>query len=152
MNVYDRLKELGWEVPPASPPRGKFVPAVLHNGILTVSGKTSGSGPWACKGKAGRDVSVEQAALGARQAVLNALTSVEQVLGDLNRVERVIRLTGYINSEPEFGNQPEVLNGASDVLLELFGEAGQHARTAIGVAALPSGATVEVDLYFAVRP
>jgi enamine deaminase RidA (YjgF/YER057c/UK114 family) len=150
-DFYQRLAEKDWPLPEPRPPRGLFLPAVLHDGILTVSGKTSGSGRWACKGKAGGTVSVDQAFLGARQAVLNALAAAQEVLGDLNRVERVIRLTGYVNSTEDFGEQPEVMNGASEVLVTLFGEAGRHARTALGVAALPSGATVEVDLYLAVR-
>ena len=151
MDVYTRLKELGWEIPEARSSSSLFLPGVVHNGILTLSGKTSGSGRWSCKGKLESEVSIEEAQLGARQAVLNALSSVQQVLGDLNRVERVIRMTGYVNCDPAFGNQPEVMNGGSEALIALFGEAGQHARTAIGVAALPSGATVEIDLYLAVK-
>lgn len=151
MDVYERLRAAGMELPEPAPPRGLYVPAVLHNGILTVSGRTSGSGPWACRGKVGAGVTLEQAAMGARQAVLHALAAAHQVLGDLNRVVRVIRLTGYVNSDPSFGQQPEVMNGGSEVLHVAFGEAGRHARSAIGVAALPADATVEVDLWLAVR-
>lgn len=151
MGVYERLRAQGWELPEVKASRGPFLPGVLHNGILTISGRTSSSGPFASVGRVGTTVTVEQAALGARQALLQALTAAQQVIGDLNRVERVIRLTGYVNAGPDFTQQPEVINGASEALIALFGDSGQHARTAVGVASLPSGATVEVDLYLAVR-
>jgi enamine deaminase RidA (YjgF/YER057c/UK114 family) len=151
MGVYERLRAQGWELPAVKAARGPFLPGVLHNGILTVSGRTSSSGPFASMGKAGINVTLEQATLGARQALLHALTAAQQVIGDLNRVERVIRLTGYVNAGPDFTQQPEVINGASEALIALFADAGEHARTAVGVASLPSGATVEVDLYLAVR-
>ena len=151
MSVYERLAEQGWELPPFVFPKGSFVPAVLHNGILTVSGRVSdGAGPWACSGKVGREATLEQGYLGARQALLNSLASIESVLGDLNRVTRFVRLAGYVNSVPEFDNPGGVIDGASDAILTLFGDRGQHARTSIGVATLPRNATVEIDLVLVV--
>lgn len=150
--IRQRLQDLGWELPEFTPPRGKFVPAVLIGNTLTTSGYTSsGAGPWACYGKLGREIDTETGYLASRQAVLNLLAAAEVVLGDLNRIERLVKVNGYVNSDPDFTNQTRVVDGASEAFVSIFGEAGQHARTAVGVATLPRGAAVEIEGTFLVR-
>lgn len=149
MDISVRLQELNWELPPTPTPAGSYVPAVLHGDLLFVSGQTANLPD--LLGKVGQHVSVEKAYEAARLALLRSLAQVRDVLGDLNRVERVVRLTGYVASAPGFNQQPMVVNGASDALLALFGDQGRHARTSVGVFELPGNACVEVDLVLGVK-
>lgn len=147
MNVRKRIQELGWEFPQMSEAAGTYVQGLVHNGVLYISGKADRS----MKGKLGREVSLELGTLAARAAVLQCLAAAESVLGDLDRIERALQVRGFVNCTSEFGEQPKVINGASDALVAIFGEAGRHVRTSIGVNALPQGIAVEIDVTFAVR-
>lgn len=152
MDVYKRISQLGLELPKVPKPVASYVPAKIYNDLVFSSGQTGTiDGQLQCKGKVGREVSLEEAQNSARLSVLNCLASIESVIGDLNRVEEVIKLTGYVASVEGFGQQPAVVEGASKLLLEIFGDNGQHARAAIGVAELPFGAPVEVELIVRVR-
>lgn len=152
MDVYARMKEHGITLPPVPTAVGTYLPGKLWGNTLYISGQTPTDGDRPILiGKVGATISVAEAYQGARIAVLACLAKAAAVLGDLNRVEQVLRLGVYVNSAPGFGQQPAVGNGASDTLVAIFGEAGRHARTSIGVAELPSGACVEVDLVLGVR-
>lgn len=153
MGAERRLEELGLVLPPAPQPRGSYVPAVVHGALCFIAGQLpfDENGEVALSGKLGREVSVEQGQQGARLATLNALAAAAATVGRLDAIERVVRVTGYVNSSEDFAEQHLVVNGASDLLRELFGDQGTHARTSIGVNALPLGAAVEVELVVAVR-
>ena len=145
----DRLRNLGYELPAVPRPAGSYVPATLATGILLF---TAGQLPFKdgrlpYTGKVGADVSIEDAKEAARLCALNALAAVKAESGTLNNVRRVVKVTGYVASAAGFNNQPEVMNGASDLIGELFDDdKGLHARTAVGVAELPLDAPVEVEL------
>lgn len=150
-----RLALLGYRLPEVRAPAFKYVPVVAHGGLAHVSGQVpwiAGGGAIMTPGKVGREVTVEQAQEAARACVLQALAWLNQTLpGGLDEVERAIRMTGYVNSSPGFDQQPAVIDAASEVLIKVFGQAGQHARTAIGVAELPRNAPVEIEFVFALR-
>jgi enamine deaminase RidA (YjgF/YER057c/UK114 family) len=146
MGISTRLGELGLEVPTASP--GKLAPAVRTGNLVYTSGATSG-----LAGKVGADVTVEQAYEASRDAILRCLGSVQWLIGDLNKVTRVVKLLGLVNCAEGFYNTPAVINGATDLLIELFGqEKGWHARSAIGVYQLPGNAAVEIEMIVEVVP
>ena len=145
--VEDRLRALGHELPVVLEPAGSYVPAARAGSFLFTAGQLpfkEGRLPYT--GKVGREVSVEDAKEAARLCALNALTAVKSEAGSLENMRRVAKITGYVASAEGFNGQPEVINGASDLIGELFGEKGLHARTAVGVAELPLGAPVEVEL------
>jgi enamine deaminase RidA (YjgF/YER057c/UK114 family) len=145
--VDDRLAELGLELPPAAAPLASYVPVVVSNGIAFVSGQTpSSDGVPMFTGKVGADVSVEQAQAAAARCALQALAALRAELGDLDRVRRIVALTVYVATAPGFTEPHKAANGASDLLLDVFGEPGKHARAAIGVAELPLGVPVEVSV------
>lgn len=151
MSVEKRLKDLGIELGPPRTPPAKFVPAVQVGNLLFVSGHTPTiDGRLAMRGKLGDDVSIEQGQALARIAALNCLAIVRNEIGSLDNVARIVRVTGYVASAPGFNDQPLVINGASQLLEEVFGDIGKHARSAIGVAELPGGAPVEVEMIVAV--
>lgn len=149
-----RLADLGIELPAIPPPAGLYAAAVRSGSHLYVSGQVpraaDGSGV-AATGKLGQDITVEAGAALARVCALQALAIVRAELGSLDRVARVVRVAGYVASAPGFTQHPAVVNGASQLLLDVFGEAGRHARIAIGVAELPAGVPVEVEFLFEVR-
>jgi len=152
MSAERRLADLGITVPTLPPPVAAYVPAVRTGRIVYASGQTPTiDGVLQVRGKLGDGVSVEEGRGAARLAALNCLAEVRGLLGSLDDVSRVVRLTGYVASAPGFGEQPAVMNGASQLIEEVFGEAGRHARSAIGVAELPFGAPVEVELIIEVR-
>lgn len=152
MDVYTRMRELGIMLPPVPRAAGTYLPGKLWGNTLYLSGQTPVDGDRPILvGKVGMAISVAEAYQGARLAVLSCLAKAEAVLGDLNRVEEVLRVGVFVNSAPGFTEQPAVGNGASDTLVAIFGEVGRHARTSIGVAELPAGACVEVDLVLGVR-
>ena len=147
MSIEDRLRELGEELPPVARPLASYVPAVRTGNLVYCSGQLpTRGGELVAHGKVGVDVPVDDAVAAARVACLNALAAVASVSGGLDAIRQVIRVNGFVSSAPGFTSQPEVLNGASDFLLELFGDRGQHTRVAVGVAELPRNAPVEIDL------
>jgi len=148
VNITDRLAELGIELPRRSPaPAGTYVPAVISgNQVFTAGQLPFVDGVLPFTGKVGAAVSAEDAHESARTSALNALSAVAEVLGSLDRVTRIVKVVGFVASDPGFTAQPGVLNGASDLLGSIFGDAGVHARSAVGVAVLPLDAPVEVEL------
>lgn len=142
-----RLAELGISIPQLAKPVAAYVPAVVTGHLVHTAGQLPFvDGALPATGKVGAEVSAEDAAGYARTCVLNALAAAQSVIGSLDRVTRIVKVTGFVASAPDFTDQPTVLNGASEVLGEIFGEAGQHARSAVGVAVLPLDAPVEVEL------
>ena len=151
MSVDDRLRELNLTLPPAPKPLASYVPTVQTGNLLVVSGQVPvENGRVVRPGKLGAELSVEEGQELARLCVLNGLAAVKQALGTLDRVRRVVRVAGYVASADGFQQQPAVINGASDLLAQIFGEAGRHARVAIGVNELPLGCGVEVEFLFEV--
>ena len=152
MEVERKLAEMGLAVTEPNPSIGNFVPAVRAGGLLFVSGNLPrrADGSMTATGKLGRELGVEEGYAAARQCAVNCLSAAKSIIGDLDKVQRVVKLLVMVNSAPEFDQQPAVGNGASDLLVELYGEAGRHARSAVGMAALPRGAPVEVEMVLAV--
>lgn len=149
----ERLQELGISLPAIPPAAGRYLPGVRSGQLVFVSGQTpTVNGQPVIAGYVGKDVSPDQARQAARLAALNCLAELQAVTGSLDRVRRMVRVTGYVRSAPGFADQPSVINGASELLIELWGELGQHARSAIGVAELPGGAPVEIELVAEVEP
>jgi enamine deaminase RidA (YjgF/YER057c/UK114 family) len=140
-----RLKALNITLPADAAPAANFVNSVQSGNLLFLSGNTAGPA-WAGKGKLGKDLTVEQGREAARQAGLIMLTKIRTALGSLNRVKRVVKVLGMVNSAEGFGDQPLVVNGFSDLMVEVFGEAGKHARSAVGMAGLPGNSPVEVEM------
>ncbi|SDS13506.1 RidA family protein [Paraoerskovia marina] len=145
--IARRLAELGLELPPVAAPLASYVPAVRSGRYVYTAGQLPlVDGTLPVTGKVGADVTPEAAAEQARVCVLNALAAIHDVAGSLDRVARVVKVVGYVASDPSFTAQPAVVNGASTLIGELFGDAGVHARSAVGVAVLPLDAPVEVEL------
>ena len=143
--IADRLKLLGLEIP-SRRSYGKYVGAVRSGNLVFVSGAGPSRPEGFITGKVGGDVDLETAQEAARLCVLSGLSAVQEELGDLERMTRVVKLLGFVNSAPGFNQQPAVMDGASGLLIELFGERGQHARSAVGVAELPMDIAVEVEM------
>jgi len=152
MDIYKRLQEKGIVIPELPKPVASYVPAKIFKEFIFSSGQT-GTVHQKLKyvGKLDKDITVEQGKESARLAMLNCLAELEYVLGDLNKVEEIIKVTGYVASAEGFKEQPAVIEGASALLLEIFGEKGKHARSAIGVVELPFGAPVEVELIARIK-
>jgi enamine deaminase RidA (YjgF/YER057c/UK114 family) len=150
--VEKKLADLGIVLPTPASPVANYVPFVRTGSLLFVSGQIcfDGQGKLVIKGKVGGNVTIEDGQKAARACAINLLAQVKAALGDLDRVARVVRLGGFINSEPTFLEGPKVMNGASDLMVEVFGDKGRHARTTVGVAALPADAAVEVEGVFEV--
>jgi enamine deaminase RidA (YjgF/YER057c/UK114 family) len=150
--VRDRLAALGLRLHGPHPPHDPLDAVVVHGGLARTSGQLPRvDGELTCLGVLGRTVSVEEGAAAAAICALNALAVLESALGTLDRVERVLTVTGYVASAPDFHRQPDVVDGASTLLYDVFGDAGRHTRSAIGVAALPRGGAVEIELTVSVR-
>ena len=143
MSIADRLTELGLELPPLPNPAGNYVHWVRTGNLLYLSGKGPGRG---ALGKVGADVSVEIAYGHARDVGLVLIAVMRDALGDLDRVSRVVKVLGMVNAAPDFGEHPQVINGCSDLFVEVFGERGKHARSAVGVGSLPGQITVEIEV------
>lgn len=142
-----RLLELGLELPEVGAPRYTYVPCVLTGNLLFVSGQVCfKGGELLYRGKVGADVTVAQGQEAARQCALNCLAVVRQHLGSLDRVARIVKLLGFVNSAPGFDGQPLVMNGASDLFASVFGDRGKHARSAIGASELPLQTPVEIEI------
>jgi enamine deaminase RidA (YjgF/YER057c/UK114 family) len=152
MSFETRIQVLGLIIPEPPKPAGHFVPAVQTGNLLFVSGQISAiSDQIFIKGKLGRDLSIEQGQEAARLALHNVLAVIRMSVGTLDRIKRIIKLNGWVASAEGFNGQPQVVDGASMLLEEIFGEAGKHARAAIGVAELPLGASVELELIVEVE-
>ena len=141
MSAEKRLKELGIQLAPPSPPVANYVNAVRTGNLLFLAGK----GPSAVKGKLGAEFSVEQGYQHARSVGLALLAVMKAELGSLDRVSRVVKLLGMVNGTPDFTDQPKVINGCSDLFVEVFGDKGKHARSAVGMGSLPNGIPVEIE-------
>ena len=138
---------LGLSLPAPPPPIANFVGAVTAGDLVFVSGHGPyRDGEYRYLGKVDSEVTVEEAYQAARLTMINMLSSLQAEIGSLDRVARIVKLLGMVNSDPSFKSQPRVINGASDLLVELFGERGRHARSAVGMAALPGGISVEVEM------
>jgi enamine deaminase RidA (YjgF/YER057c/UK114 family) len=151
MGYEEQLKAQGMELPQAPKPVATYVPAVRVGELLFLSGVLPmRNGQLAFSGKLGRELTIPQGMEAAKVAILNALAIAKQELGTLDRIVRVVKVVGHVASAEGFTDQPQVLNGASDLLVEIFGEAGRHARVAIGAAELPRCAAVEIEVILAV--
>ena len=147
-----KLAEMGLALPQAAAPVAAYVPVVITGGLAHVSGQLPFIDGKLVTGRLGEDVSLEDGTAAARACGLMILAQLKAALGSLDRVERVVKLGAFISSTSSFTDQPKVANGASELMAALFGEAGKHARSAVGVPVLPLGAAVEVDAIIAVRP
>ena len=153
MSFEQKLTELGLALPAPPKPVATYIPAVLAGELLFLSGVIPfRDGKLVFVGKLGRELTVEQGYEAAGIALLNALSIIRQELGTLDRVEKIVRMTGHVASADGFVQHPAVINGASDLLVRIFGEAGKHARVALGAAELPLNAPVEIELIVQVRP
>ncbi len=147
MSYEQKLTQLGLALPAPPKPVANYVPVVRVGDLLFLSGVLpSRDGQLIMTGKLGQNLSIEQGMEAARVAVLNGLSIIRQEAGSLDRVKRIVKMVGHIASAPGFTDQPQVLNGASDLLVSLFGDAGRHARVAVGAAELPRQAPVEIEL------
>ena len=145
----DRLAELGLVIPPVPKPAGAYVPAIISGNLVFTAGQLpTVAGVLPATGKVGAEVSADDAKSYARNCVLNGLAAAQGVLGSLDRIVKVVKVVGFVSSAPDFTAQPGVINGASELLAEIFGEAGEHARSAVGVAVLPLDAPVEIEFIF----
>lgn len=152
MKTEQRLKELGIELTAPTSPMANYVNAVRTGNLLFLAGKGPGlPGKPLPTGKVGRDFTVEQAYVHARETGLSLIAVMKAELGDLDRVKRIVKVLGMVNATPEFGRQPEVINGCSDLLVEVFGDRGRHARSAVGVGSLPRGIPVEIEVIVEVE-
>jgi enamine deaminase RidA (YjgF/YER057c/UK114 family) len=147
VSAEDRLKELGIELPPIAAPVASYVPVVVSNGFAFVAGQIAlEEGKPLATGRLGAEISVEDGAGLARRCALQALAALRVELGTLDRIRRIVKVTVFVASAGGFTDQPKVANGASDLFVEVFGDAGRHARAAVGAPVLPLGAPVEVEL------
>jgi enamine deaminase RidA (YjgF/YER057c/UK114 family) len=144
--IDSRLTALGVTLPTPAAPAANYVPFVVSHGMLYISGQIP-VGPNGLEyiGKLGQDLGIEEGRAAARLCAINILAQAKAALGDLDRVARIVKLTGFVNGTAEFGDQPKVVNGASDFIVEVFGDKGRHARSAVGVAGLPFGVGVEIE-------
>ncbi len=152
MSIEAKLAELGLTLPEPAAPVAAYVPVVIAGGLAHVSGQVSIVDGHLLKGRLGEDLSLDQGVAGARACGLMILAQLKAALGSLDRVERVVKLGAFVNSTADFTDQPKVANGASELMVAVFGDAGKHARSAVGVPSLPLGVAVEVDAIVAVRP
>lgn len=147
MSISDRLVELGITLPEVAKPAGAYVPAVVSGNLVFTAGQIPlVDGKLIATGKVGKEITQEQAKDIARICALNAVAAVQGAIGDLNRVKKIVKVVGFVASTPDFTQQPFVVNGASELLQQIFGDDGIHARSAVGVAVLPLDAPVEVEL------
>lgn len=146
MTVEQTLVSLGITLPTPPAPAGSYVPVVIAGSLAFVAGQIPvEAGQVRFKGKVGKDIPLEAGQQAARLCTINALAQLKAALGTLDRIKRVVKVTGFVNCEPSFSDQPKVVNGASDLLVQVFGEKGRHARAAVGVGSLPLESAVEVE-------
>ena len=153
MVAEKKLHDMGLELGPVGTPLANFIPAVRTGNLLFVAGHIAGkpAGSVLNPGKVGRDVTEEQAYESAKLAMLNCLASIKQELGDLDRIKRIVKLLVMVNADPEFDRHFVVGNGASDLLVELYGDLGRHARSAVGMSSLPRKSCVEIEMIIEVE-
>jgi len=145
MTPEQYLADLGLTLPAAPAPAANYVPYVRSGSLLYISGQISQDDSGLITGKVGEDMDVATAANAAKTCALAILAQAKAAVGELSQIKRVVKLTGFVNSAPDFADQPEVINGASDLMVAVFGEAGRHARAAVSAGALPRGVAVEID-------
>ena len=151
--IERKLKQLGLELPTVPQPLAEYVPAKLVGELVFCSGQIPMKGGRPVRvGKVGADLTVQEAYECARISALNCLAAIKGVIGSLDRVQEVVQLRGFVNSAPRFDRQPEVVNGASKLMVELFGDAGRHARSAVGTSELPRNVPVELEMIVRVKP
>lgn len=151
-SIQARLAALGLTLPDAAAPVANYVPVVVHGDLAIVSGQLPRDDRGLITGKVGEDLDVAAGQAAARLCALAVLAQLRAALGDLDRVTGCLQLSGFVNAGPGFTDHPQVINGASDLMVAVFGEAGRHARAAVGAGSLPMGAAVEVAATFAVAP
>lgn len=150
MNIENKLKELGIELPAGSKPAAMYLPLVRTGNLIFVSGQIPVKDGVLCTGKVGGSRTLEEAQEAARICIINGLAALKAELGDLDLVKRIVKLQAFVSTEPGFDQQHIVTNAASELLFQVFGEAGRHARTAVGVNQLPMDATVEIEMIIEV--
>jgi len=151
MSPEEKIRELGIELPAAPAPLGSYIPCTRAGNLLYLSGILAfRDGLLTRTGRVGENITLDEAREDARTVAINALSVLKAYMGSLNKIARCIRITGYVASSPGFTEQPKVLNAASDLLFEIFGEAGRHARSAVGVNVLPLNASVEIEFIFGI--
>ncbi|MBB5518881.1 RidA family protein [Amphiplicatus metriothermophilus] len=147
--IDSKLAELGIVLPDPAPPVANYVPYVVAGNLVFISGQVSSTPDQLIKGKLGADLSLDDGVEAARACGINLIAQLKAAAGgDLDRVRRVVKLGGFVNCAPDFADHPKVINGASDLMVAVFGEAGRHARAAVGAPSLPMGAAVEIDGVF----
>jgi enamine deaminase RidA (YjgF/YER057c/UK114 family) len=151
MTVADRLESLGIELPRPYPPAGNYLPSVIDGGLVYVGGHGPVAGDQMMRGKVGGNLTLEQGRQAARMTALAILATLQAELGDLDRIQRIIKVFGMVNAAPGFDRTPAVIDGCSDLLVEIFGDAGRHTRSAVGLAELPFGIAVEIELIARLR-
>ena len=150
--IESRLKELGVTLPDAPAPAANYVPYVISGDIVYVSGQISMQDGAFLTGKLGADLSVEEGAAAAKTCAISLLAQLKAACGgEIDRLERLVKLVGFVNSTPDFDQQPAVINGASDFMVEALGDAGRHARSAVSAASLPFGVAVEIEAIFQIK-
>jgi len=149
MDIYERLRDLDIELPQAAKVMGLYVPVKIAGNMAYVSGQGPlVDGKLTCTGKVGKDISAEQAQAAARQIALNTLAALHEYVGDLNKIKSVVKVLGFVASAEGFNEQPAVINAFSQVFVDVFGESGRHARSAVGTNELPMNITVEIESIF----
>lgn len=149
--IADRLRELGIGLPPPFPPAGNYLACVIDDGLVYVGGHGPIAGEFMLRGKVGGDLTLEDGQRAARMTGLSILATLNAELGSLDRIERIIKVFGMVNCAPGFNQTPAVINGCSDVLVEIFGDAGRHTRSAVGMAELPFDIAVEIEVTARLR-
>jgi enamine deaminase RidA (YjgF/YER057c/UK114 family) len=152
MTIADRLHSLGIELPPVFPPAGNYLGCVVDEGLVYVGGHGPIAGAEIVRGKVGGDLTLEQGRSAARATALSILATLQAELVDLDRIARIVKVFGMVNVAPGFDRTPAVIDGCSDLLVEVFGDAGRHTRSAVGLAELPFGIAVEIELIARLRP
>lgn len=151
MSFEAKAKELGLTIPPAAAPAAAYIPAVQSGNLVFVSGQLPSENGQLVKGILGKELDVEAGYQAARLCAINCLGAVKSLVGSLDRVVRIVKVTGFVAAAPEFTDHPKVINGASELMQQIFGDQGMHARAAIGMASLPLGVAVEVEMIVEVE-
>ena len=149
--IDQRIQELGIVLPPVFPPAGNYLGCVVDNGVVYVGGHGPVNGDHIMRGKVGRDLSLEEGQQAARMTALSILATLRAELGDLDRIARIVKVFGMVNVAPGFTQTPAVIDGASNLLVDIFGDAGRHTRSAVGLAELPFDIAVEIELIARLR-